>query len=190
MLLEKIKLIDQPYFSVEEAQEYGISARMLKYYADKGDLVRVSQGVYGVPSRMGIDLESIIMEKIKAIPQGVIGLKTALRYYDLSDEGYGLIDVIVPLSNVPKAKIDDIRLYRVKDRLLKIGVDTNAGFPITNVERTIIDLMRTGETLSLVIDVFKNAQIKNIPVSLSNLKKLARIFRVKLKMDQFLKAVL
>jgi len=188
--VSKLEKLKKSSFGVKDAKRIGVSPRMLNYYVNKGLLTHISQGVYGFPDSLGIDLNSLIREKLLAYPKGIIGLKTALRLFDLTEEAPQSIDVIVPVSYFPRRKVEDVNLYRVKDKIFRIGVISKHEILMTSLERTIIDLLRVEEPVSLVIDVIKRAQTKRIKVDFTLLKKLSIIFRVKGKMTRLMEAIL
>ena len=190
MSLNLLKKLNKPGFTTEEARHLGVSPRMLGYYTQRGQIKRLSHGVYAFPKALGIDLESIIREKLIAIPQAIVGLKTALRLHDLTEETPAEIELMVPLRNKPKRKLTDVKFYQVKDAIYKRGVTRFHDIPVTTVERTIIDFLRTGASIAFVLGILNAAKSKRIPVELPQLKRLAKTFRVKAKVEQLMDALL
>lgn len=184
------RLKEQSPFRVKQAQRKGISPRMLHYYVKKGVLVRLGHSLYAFPEYLSFDFESLIKEKLKVIPQAVVGLESALKLYDLTDEAPRDIHLIVPLSNVPKRKVKDVKFYRVKDTLYKKAIKKINGIPVTSIERTLIDLLRTQKSISIVLKVMFTAQKKGIPINVSKMKRLAIDFRVKGHFDKLIEAYL
>jgi len=190
MKLNRLKRKGKTPFTTEDARKEGVTPHLLYHYVKKGLLARVSHGVYAFPESQGTDLESLISEKLAAIPQGVIGLKTALRLHGLSEELPGEIEIIVPDNNVPKRKLEDVKLYPVSSHLLRIDVKTKRGIPVTSLERTLIDLLRSGEPMSFVLEVIKEARSKRKEVSFPKLKKLGDKLRAKARVERLLEALL
>ena len=184
------KLKGQGPFQTKQAQRKGISPRMLHHYTKKGVLVRLEQGLYAFPEHLSFDFESLIKEKLKMIPQAILGLESALKLYDLTDEAPRSIYLVVPLSNVPKRKVKDVKFYRVKDILHKRAVRKINGIPVTSIERTLIDLLRAQKSISMVLKVMFTAQKKGISINISKMKKLAIDFRVKGHFDKLIEAYL
>jgi predicted transcriptional regulator of viral defense system len=182
-LLTKIK---KSPFDSEYARAKGISRRMLSYYVKNGVLVRLAQGVYALADKLGFDFEDIIKEKLIQAPQAVIGLKTALKLYDLTEEAPANIDLMVPESNVPKKKMDDIKLHSVKDHLFEEGITKIRGIPVTTIERTIVDLLRKKGTPKEGRTIILEAQKKGIRINFSKLEHYATIFRVKSKFESIM----
>lgn len=190
MALNSLKLIAKPYFSSESAARLGVSSRMLAYYAARGRLIRVSHGVYCFPGDQDLSLLGIIREKLSAVPKGVVGMRTALRLHGLGEEVPGTIDILVPDTNVPKRKIADVAFHRVKAHLISASVNKHQGVRVTSLERTLVDLLRAGEPLAFVLNVFNEAKAKNIPIRLPLIRQLGRKLRAKAKTERFLEAVL
>lgn len=182
-LLKKIK---KSPFDAEYASTKGVSRRMLSYYVKAGRLVRLSYGVYAFSDKLGFDFEGIIKEKLIQAPQAVIGLKTALKLYDLTDEAPANIDLIVPESNVPKRKMDDVKLHSVKDHLFKEGITKIRGIPVTTLERTIIDILRKKGTPKEGRTIIVEAQKRGMRINFSKLEHYATIFRVKSKFESIM----
>jgi predicted transcriptional regulator of viral defense system len=178
-------------FSVAQAEREGISAQLIAHYLKRGLIDRISHGVYRfADSPLGADLESLILEKLKAIPQGVVGYKTAIRLYGLTEEVPAEIDILVPATNIPKRKLEDVALHPVKTAIYRKAVQKLRGIPVTSLERTIVDLLRSGEPLSLILSICREARSKRIPLSLTKLKKLGATFRAKNRVEILIGALL
>ena len=162
---------------------------MLSYFVKKGQLCRTSHGQYCFPESRSYDFIGLLNENLAVMPQAVVGLRTALRMYDLTEDVYEL-ELIVPTTNVPKRKLHDVTLYQMSPRIYKIDVAMINGIPVTSRERTIIDLLRTGDSLSVVLDVMYRSRNQGHLISLSQLKRLSVPFRVKGRVSQLLEAYL
>jgi predicted transcriptional regulator of viral defense system len=176
-----IRKLKKSQFDTAYAISRGVSARMLGHYVKKGLLIRLSHGIYAFPQSLGFDYIDMVKEKISQIPQGVLGLRSALKIYGLTDESPQDIDLFCPASNIPKRKISDVRIHSVKDHLHKEGVTRVQGIPITTLERTIVDLMRKKGTAAEGFDILKEARRKGIKVDLPEILRLGEKFRVKWK---------
>lgn len=177
-------------FNLAQAKRYGVTPSLLTHYIKKGLVSRVSHGLYRFSDDAPIDFESLLREKLKAIPQGIIGFQTAIRFYGLGEELPGEIDVIVPSTNIPKRKLEDVILHAAKTEIHKVDVKRVRGVRITSLERTIVDLLRTGASTSQAVSIYNQAKTKRLQVSLTKLKKLGSLFRAKRKVDAFIGAVL
>ena len=176
-------------FTVKEAQKLKISPQLLSHYLKRNHLKRVSHGVYTFKESIGFDFHSLLKEKLACIPQGVVGLESALKMYGLTDEAPDTFHLIVPLSNVPKRKLKDVRLYQMKDDLYKKHIKRINGFPVSSLERTIVDLLRFNYSISFVLSVLKESRKRKIPLHLGKIKKLAPVYRVNGKVSRLLEVL-
>ena len=177
------------FFTVREAQKLRVSPQLLSYYVRKDDLKRVSHGVYTFKENISFDFHSLLKEKLICIPQGVVGLESALKIYGLTDEAPDIFHLIVPLSNVPKRKLKDVRFYQMKDDIYKKHIKIVNGFPVSSLERTVIDLLRFGYSISFVLSVLEESRKRKIPLHLGKVKKMASVYRVKGKMFRLLEVL-
>ncbi len=190
MKLSALKAKNLSVFTATQAKKCGISPQLLAHYLKQGLIERVSHGVYRLADEpAAFDLESLIVEKLKAIPRGVIGLKTALRLYGLTEEVPGEIDILVPSTNIPKRKLEDVLLHPTKTEIYRIDVKKLRGIPVTSLERTLVDLLRTGESLSMVLNAYREAKGKKLSISLTKLKKLGSLFHARRKVDMLVEAL-
>lgn len=190
MKLDKLRLKHPELFTTIDARSQGVSPQLLKHYLTQGLIERVSHGVYRFPSNNDISLESLIQETLKAVPQGVISHRTALRLFGLTEDAPAEIDLLVPDKNIPKRKLENVKLHPVVQRMMRHGVMTQHGIKVTCIERTLVDLLRGGEPLSLVITAFREAQNKKLKPSLAKIRRMGVLLHAKAKTDLFLKALL
>lgn len=133
-------------FTTEEAQEYGLSPRMLSYYVKKGVLERMARGVYRFSDYIPKD-ENVLWEDLAVAAQrvsnGVICLISALNYYGLTDERMKEYWIAVPHSQ-PHSRFPLTRIVRMRN--MKLGVQTKViaeiEVRIFDPERTIVDSFR------------------------------------------------
>lgn len=190
MKLTRLKEQGLSSFSLAQARRYGVSPSLLTHYLKKGLVERISHGLYRFPEDGAIDFESLIREKLKVVPQGVIGYQTAIRLYGLTDDLPGEIDIIVPETNIPKRKLEDVALHTARTDLYKLDTKNIRDIPVTSLERTLVDILRAGGSTSQMIAIYNEARSKKLPFSLTKLKKLGVTFRAKRKVDAFIGAVL
>lgn len=177
-------------FTTSEANALGVSSQLLRHYLLKGLIERASHGVYRFPSASGLDLESQIKELLAGVPQAIVSHKTALRLYGLTEDNPPQIDLLVSDKNIPKRKLEDVRLHPSAAGLLRYGLTNLRGIPITSLERTLVDLLRFGEPLSMVIAAFREAQAKNMKPSLTRIRKLGSLLHAKARVAILLEALL
>jgi predicted transcriptional regulator of viral defense system len=190
---EKLKKLaaQYPLFNLATADLHGVSRQLIQNYLKKGLIKRISTGVYQFieyQEEQGIVAE--VKEILLACPQCVVGLKTALKIYDLTDEIVGEMDLLVPNNNVPKRKMKLVRFYTTRPDLMRLGVVQMQGISITTLERTIVDLLRIGESISYLLQIIKLAHQKKMDIDLKKIKKFGEKFRVKKKVLNLFEAYL
>ena len=87
-IIERLKpLLQKPSFTIAEAEELGVSRRMLGHYVKTGDLLRLSAGVFcSSNERLAVDFQcEDLVRTLSQIPDGIVCFTTALRLWDLTD---------------------------------------------------------------------------------------------------------
>ena len=181
--------IPQGVFNVKQARKHKVSPQLLSHYVKEHKLTRLSQGVYAFNDSLNFDFHSILKEKLACVPQAVIGLESALKIYGLTDEAVPVVHLIVPVSNVPKRKLKDVQLYQMKDSLYKKHINIINNLPVSSIERTTVDLLRFGYSLSFVLSVLKECQRQRVPFNIGKIKKIAVPYRVKEKAKNLLEVL-
>ena len=176
-------------FTLKEARKCKVSPQLLSYYIKTNHLRRLSHGIYTFQDSVGFDFYSLLKEKLVSVPQAIVGLESALKIYGLTDEAPDVIHLIVPISNVPKRKLQDVKLYQMKDSIYKKHINIIKSIPVSSLERTIIDLLRFGYSISFVLSVFKESQKKKMPCHLGKIRKMASGYRVKEKVSRLLEVL-
>ena len=186
--LLKINFSDR-IFTVKEAGKYKVSSQLLSYYVKQAKLKRISYGLYAFKNSLNFDFQSLLKEKLACIPHGIVGLESALKLYGLTDETPDTFQLIVPLSNVPKRKLSDVKFYRMKDNIYKKHTINISNLPVSSLERTIIDLLRFGYSISFVLSVIEDSKKKKVPISIGKVQKLAPLYRVKGKVSRLMEVL-
>lgn len=82
-------LLKKPSFTTAEARAHGVSASLLSYYAQKGEIEKLGRGIYrGSESErdeVPFEWEDLI-STVQSIPNGRVCLISALALYELTDE--------------------------------------------------------------------------------------------------------
>lgn len=186
---EVLKNLKKPYFSLKEAKTLGISSRVLSYLVKTEKIIRVSQGIYAFPGSLSIDNLDLINEALLAIPSAIVGFRTAIFLYDLSDDPAGNIHLIVPYEKTPKVNLQDVQLHRTRTPLRSIQTQTHRGFKVTTPEQTIVDLLKAGETMGQLLEIIARAQTKRIPIQIDKIQRIADKQRAKTKIRHLLDAL-
>lgn len=145
--LSKIKeLLKQPSFTAAEARNHGVSPSLLAYYVKKGEIQKLSRGVYcgNESTRKEVPLEwEDLIATARSIPNGRVCLISALALYELTEEIPRQFWIAIPNEKFapkrPKAKIIRMRDVKTGRTHMKIG---SVSVPIFDQERTLVDSFR------------------------------------------------
>lgn len=132
-------------FSSKEGKEIGIPSRMLTYFYTKGQIERVSRGIYKVKDfNFGAELEwEDLASAVLSVSRGVVCLISALYYYGLTDEIMREFWIAIPHATTSPIR-ENTRIVRMRNislgqSTIKIG---NRELKIFDRERCIVDAFR------------------------------------------------
>ncbi len=132
-------------FSSAEGRKAGIPSRMLAYFCEKGQIERISRGMYKINNfdfHEGFEWEDLAVTAL-SIPNGVICLVSALCYYDLTDEIMRQFWIAVAHTTSAPVR-ENTRVIRMRNITLgqtTVKID-NRKLKIFDRERTIVDAFR------------------------------------------------
>lgn len=140
-----IALSKKAVFSSAEGKEEGIPPRMLIYFCAKGQIERISRGMYKIKNLdfdSEFEWEDLAITAL-SIPKGVICLISALCYYGLTDEIMREFWIAVPHATTSPAR-ENAHIVRMRNisfgqTIIKIG---GQKLKIFDRERTIVDAFR------------------------------------------------
>jgi predicted transcriptional regulator of viral defense system len=141
------------YFTAAQARTVGYSWESLSRNVKSGTFQRISQGVYKLARFPHDPREDLYIAWLKVGPESVISHESALALYDLGDVLPSETHIIMPRSASRRRK--GIRLHT--SALQKEEIVRRNGLPLTSVERTIADVIRTGMPEDQVRDVVRDA---------------------------------
>ncbi len=171
-------------FSSAEGREAGIPPRMLAYFCQKGQIEKVSRGMYKIKD---IDFHSAFKWEDLAItalsiPNGVICLISALCYYGLTDEIMREFWIAIPHATTSPSR-ENARIVRMRNisfgqTTIKIG---SRKIKIFDRERTVVDSFRylDKETALKALQAYLKATNDKKP-DIDKLLKYAKKLRVDL----------
>ena len=140
------KLLKKASFTAAEARAAGVSPSLLAYYIRKGEVEKLSRGVYrgNESQRKEIPFEwEDLISTAESIPNGKICLVSALALYELTDEIPRQFWIAIPHKQFaprrPKTKILRMRDVKTGSARLKLGA---VSIRIFDKERTIVDSFR------------------------------------------------
>lgn len=177
-------LSKRPVFSSAAGRKAGIPPRMLAYFYSKGQIERVSRGIYKIKDvdfDRDFEWEDLALTTL-SIPHGVICLISALCYYDLTDEIMREFWIAVPHSTTSpvrkNARIVRMRNISLGQTTIKIG---HQKLKIFDRERTIVDAFRYLDTETSLKALQSYLQTnKDKKPDIGKLQKYAKKLRVNL----------
>ena len=132
-------------FSSAEGRKAGIPSRMLVYFCQKGQIEKISRGMYKIKD---IDFHSAfewedLAVTVLSISNGVICLISALCYYGLTDEIMREFWIAIPHATTSSSR-ENVHIVRMRNIsfgqiTVKIG---SLKIKIFDRERTIVDAFR------------------------------------------------
>jgi predicted transcriptional regulator of viral defense system len=133
-------------FRLAEARDAGVHPEMLRRLAARGDLIRLSRGLYAFPGVEATEHHTLA-NVASRIPGAVICLLSALRFHGLGTQHPRVIWVAIDRSRaVPKPADLPLRVVRISAGLLTFGVDTHeiegVAVHVTSPARTVADCFK------------------------------------------------
>jgi len=130
------------FVTTDDAREMGINPHRLVVMSSRGDLRRVSHGLY----RFGLIPSTMFDELMEATlwPRrlGVISHQTALDLWDLCDVNPAKVDVTIPRAAKIRRAVPAAYRVHVRD-LVADDVTRREGIPVVGVKRAILDGIET-----------------------------------------------
>ena len=153
MALLKAKGILRP----RDLVDLGIHPRNLSNLHQQGVLARMGRGLYTVVDGDWTEHHSFA-EAAKRVPGGVIGLASALRFHELTNEMPHQVWIFISRkARKPKVDYPVLRIFRCEpDRLLDDTLQSRiegTEVRITNVPRTITDCFRHRRAIGLDVAI-------------------------------------
>ena len=141
------------YFATWQAAEAGYSRSLVAHHAGTGVFERTATGVYRLSRYPASDMEDLFRAWLLLGPTAVISHESALAVYGLSGLVPGEIHATVPRS--ASRRRTGIRLHTAA--LASEDVASREGLPVTTVERTLLDVTRTGVSPEMVEQAVRDA---------------------------------
>jgi predicted transcriptional regulator of viral defense system len=141
------------YFSATQAKTGCFSHERLSANVKNGRFVRIAQGVYRLRNFPGSPYEDLFAAWLRAGSSAVVSHESALAVYELSDIMPSEIHLIVSRNASRRRK--GIRQHT--NLLRKDEITRRNGLPITTVERTLVDLIKTGLAEEIIHQAIQEA---------------------------------
>jgi predicted transcriptional regulator of viral defense system len=177
---QEAKLKEIGIFTLNQAEEVGLSQQSISKLVKNGRLKRVSRGIYLHPGATLGREAGFQIACAKFGPVSAIGGLSALFYYNLAEQVPQQTWVLVPPEKITSDR--NYRLIRTKTKLDR-GIIDQKGFRIVSIERAVV------EGFKLATKIGERTAIKSARDAIRQKQTtLARIGRMakELELDSFL----
>lgn len=178
----------------QDLRNAGIAGSTIQRALEKGELVRISRGLYQDP-QADIDADVTFAEIAKRVPKGIIAMVSALAFHGLTDQMPRKSWVAIGTSDwSPAPGYPPIRIVRFSDKYLAQGVEhhkiSGVDVPIFSVAKTLADLFRNGRLVdrSVAVEGLRSAleQRKATPGQIAEAARAGGAWRI---MSPYLEAL-
>lgn len=180
--------------SADDLQEHGLPRRYLSRLHERGALERVGRGLYALPDREITEHHDLAVV-VKRLPDGVICLLSALRFYDLTTQAPFEVWVALPPQTwEPKPDTVPLRTVRMSGQALTAGVAEhiveNVPVRVFVPAKTVADCFRFRNQIGLDVALEALREFLRAGAgSIDELWQYAGICRVQTVMRPYLEAV-
>ncbi len=161
------------YFTAKQALKFGYSYRAQNYYVETKQWLKEDRALYRFSFLPILKEDELIKAYFwsrdkRDIPQAVISHESALSVYGIGEVISDKINLTIPKSFRKKAP----KKYLIyKADLINKEIEKRDSFKVTNVVKTIIDLVEkldTEQLKKIVEDVYKKGLLSQHEIELSN----------------------
>ncbi len=169
----------------------GIHPQQLRRLVDAGKLVRVSRGLYSLPTADLTEFQTYA-EACTRFPRGTLCLLSALRFHELTTQNP--MQIWMAFDNrwgTPTDEMIPLRRINMSGKSLTEGIETHlvAGIPVRvyNIPKTIADCFKYRSTIGLdvALEALKEAWVAR-KLDLNLLAHYAQICRVQKVIQPYL----
>lgn len=174
-------------FTRKDILKLGLSGNDIAELLSRGQIERVSRGIYRFAGEELSDPELFRAATIRIAGPSVICLLSALAYYQLTDS---IPKKVWMMTEKHKRTIHkDIRLFRSRNPHLDIGIQKDQGFMITTIDRTLVDCLVQRKLIgtNVAIEGLRRA-LKFRKVSLSGIIKVAERLGVEHRIHPYIES--
>jgi predicted transcriptional regulator of viral defense system len=151
--LYKIAESQSGFFTTKQAKKAGYSWERLSSLSKQKKFQRIERGIYRIMLFPSSQFEDFFIAVLKSGEDSVVSHESALYVYDLSDILPDEIHITIPKNRSRRREGIKYHICRIN----KNEITSYQGLPITTVERTIADIIRTGMDIHLVNQSIKQA---------------------------------
>lgn len=180
---------------MSEALSAGINRYTLYSMFEKGELERLSRGIYRL-SKMPTASEPDLIIVATRIPNAVICLVSALSYHELTTQIPHEVNIALPAGmKTPKLDYPPIKVYRLNKASYEAGLETHqldgVSIRIYDPEKTLVDCFKFRNKIGMdvVLEALRFYKEKQT-INVQKLMKYAKICRVSEVIKPYLEASL
>lgn len=172
----------------------GIQAEYLRRACDKGLIKKVSRGSY-ILSNKKLNPDLVLAIAGRAVPNGVICLRSALAFHGLGTRPRGEVDIAIERRAArPRMEFPVVRVARLGGAAFTEGVETHTiegvSVKIYGLEKTLADLFKFRNKIGphLAVDALRTAFLRS-EIDMDHLWRFARLCRVERVMRPYVDAL-
>jgi predicted transcriptional regulator of viral defense system len=180
---------------MSEALNAGINRYELYSMLEKGEIERLSRGVYRLSNSSAMSEPDLAIVASR-IPNAVICLISALSYHDLTTQIPHRVSIALPTGiKTPKLDYPPISAYRFNKESFKTGIETHqidgVSIRIYNSEKTLVDCFKFRNKIGMevVLEALKLYRERQA-IDVQTIMKYAKICRVSKVISPYLEASL
>lgn len=155
----RIAVRQHGYVTTAQAREHGVDRHALKKMANRGNLERVSRGLYRVPSlpysEFSDYMEAVLWPEGET---GVVSHESALSLFKLSDVSPDRVHITLPTGYRIRRRQIPRRFSVHYADLESREVDSLEGVPVTTPERALRDCHEAGTGARLLRQAIEEAE--------------------------------
>ncbi len=193
--LERLFKEHYGYLRRQQVVDAGIDPHLLSAWVDQGRAERVQRGIYRYTDAPPLTDETLI-ELALRIPKGVVCLRSALSFHELSTVVPGEIDLAIPnKARTPPIEYPPVRFYYFAQRVYQYGIEEHSAGPTTlkvySPEKTLADMLYYRNELGY--DLFLEGiqtYMRTRKAHPGKVMEAARVRRVHGQMSTYLEALL
>ncbi len=186
--------VERGMIRARDATRLGIPSVYLKRLCDRGQLQRVSRGIY-VPAGAEITERHLLAQVARRVPRGVFCLLTALRFHDIGTQSPHQVWVALDgKARRPRLEYPELRIARFSGRALSEGIEEHRIEGVTvrvyNAAKTVADCFKYRNKIGLDIALEALREYRRLRLgSLDELWNYARICRVSGTMRPYMESL-
>lgn len=147
-----------------ELRASGLEGSQITRLVQRGELVRLSRGVYALPGREPSGDEGLLIVA-QRVPDGFFCLLTALRFHGITTQAPHAVWLGLGAGrHAPKLDWPSLRIVRYSGAGLSAGIETHMrdGIPlrVTGVARTVVDCFKFRNKIGLDVALEALAQVR------------------------------